>query len=544
MYNSERRFVQVSILAKYRKIKSETDKDELSNSTGVQANLIKRGRSGISKESNDCLDDSKNVMTIYEALGKFGYDSFRDGQEEVINEVIYGELGVLAVFPTGSGKSLVYQIPPLVSGKLTVVVSPLISLMRDQVTKLQSLGINAIFINSTVPLKDVEMAMMEVRAGSIQALYVAPERFDNIEFIGILKTVEVDVFAIDEAHCISRYGQDFRPSYSRLGNVVEQLGPRQVVALTATATVAVQDDICNILGMVSSKRFIRGVFRDNLSFSAIEGLGPNKVKSMCDMVRKFVDGGMTTGIVYSPTRKEAESICEFFNDSGVKCEFYHAGLKDMERSAVQDEWSENGGVIVATCAFGMGIDRPDVRFVIHSGLSQSVEDLWQECGRAGRDGKESFCISYWDMGKDYRTQMFLIDITNPCVADVVGFWSWLNKYVMERVSDGDKFFEVNLTQKVMGEMSRCLNVGACISVLKSKGLVETIGRGKYKVTVGGKLGEVGPSDNLRDDKINKLNNVIKLYKTTGCRARFITEYFGDKSYNKNCNICDNCIRNL
>jgi len=484
----------------------------------------------------------EHEMSIQDALKMFGYDEFKKGQEEVIKEVIYGKDGVLAVFPTGFGKSLVYQIPPLVTGKLTVVVSPLISLMRDQVAKLQGLGINAIFINSTVPMSDVKMAMLEVQSGGVKALYVAPERFDNAEFMRILKGVKVDVLAIDEAHCISRYGQDFRPSYARLGGVIEELSPRQVVALTATATEAVQTDICRILGIEKSKKFLQGVYRENLSFSVIEGLGPYKFEKMAQIVKKFVSVGMTTGIVYSPTRKEAEAICGYFNDSGVRCVFYHAGLKDAERAETQDEWGKNGGVIVATCAFGMGIDRPDVRFVIHSGLSQSVEDIVQECGRAGRDGKESFCISFWDKNEDYRTQMFLIDLTNPCMSDVNKFWKWMKNAAIEVSVENATSAELNLTQKVMGTESKCINVGGCIAVLKSKGIVETLGRGKYKVMLDGDIGNIAVLDDVRKDKIEKLNNVMRFYGGTGCRVDFICKYFGDNTFNGRCGSCDNCTK--
>ena len=324
-------------------------------------------------------DTSVPIRTVKEALAIFGYTSFRKGQEEVLQEVLDGKDGVLAVFPTGYGKSLIYQIPSMVTGKLTIVVSPLISLMRDQVTRLQSLKINAIFINSTVSMNDVKMALMEAQTGSIKALYVAPERFANPEFMKAISGIEVDVLAIDEAHCISRWGHDFRPSYAELGGAIEKINPRQVVALTATATKTVQDDICKVLGIDKAKRFISGVHRSNLKMLMFEGYGSRKLDEMANITRKFVSEGKTTGIVYSPTRKEAEEICGHFKRRGVQATFYHAGLKDSERALVQDTWAKNGGVIVATCAFGMGIDRADVRFVIHSGLSQSIEDYYQEC---------------------------------------------------------------------------------------------------------------------------------------------------------------------
>lgn len=483
---------------------------------------------------------------IQEALGVFGYTSFRDGQEEVIQAVMSGNDGVVAVFPTGAGKSLIYQIPPMVTGELTIVVSPLISLMRDQVIQLQKLGINAVFINSQVPIKDVEMALREVQSGGIKSLYVAPERFQNADFMRAMINVDVGLFAVDEAHCVSKYGHDFRPSYAELGNVIEVLKPKQVVALTATATDYVRNDICSILGIPKAKHFIRGMHRKNLKYLIFEGLGKRKLTEISCLVKDLVSKGNNTGIIYSPTRKEAENICDFLQRNGTKCDFYHAGLKDSERTKVQDEWGINGGIIVATCAFGMGINRPDVRFVIYSGLSGSIEDIVQGFGRAGRDGKDSYCVSFWDSAADYKTQMFLIDITNPNGRDVDKFWQWLNSEAQLLRQEGSSTVEIHMTQAVMSSHSKCLNVGGCIAILKNESLIKTLGRGKYEVVVDRPRNvtesELRVLEAARKGKIDRLNEVCNFYRSRECRAKLICEYFGDLTFSGRCGKCDNCNR--
>jgi len=487
--------------------------------------------------------DSSLSESLKKALLRFGYTEFRKGQEEALVEILQGTKGVLVVFPTGLGKSILYQIPPLITGKLTVVVSPLISLMRDQVAKLQKLGINAIFINSTVPIADVKTALLEIQTGGVSALYVAPERFNNPEFMKIMQGIEIDVFALDEVHCISKCGNDFRPAYAELGGVIERLKPRQVVALTATATPDVQDDVCRVLGIEGARRFISGLHRKNLRFMMFEGLGSGKLPKMADVVTRFVKAGKKTGLVYSQTRKEAEEICEYFGKRGIPSDFYHAGLKDSERTRIQDKWTKEGGVIVATCAFGMGIDRADVRFVIHSGLSPSIEDAIQEFGRAGRDGEDASCISFWDMGSDYRTQMFLIDLTNPSGEDVGKFWNWIRSEGRKVAGADAKRAELNMTQKVMGEVSRCVNVGGCISILKSEGLISTVARGKYEVVLDrDRKKDISALDSIRQGKIDKLNQIVNFYKCKECRVAFLCDYFGDMSFEGVCGVCDNCLR--
>ena len=484
---------------------------------------------------------SEPEMTPAEALAVFGHASFRSGQEEIINEIINGRDGVLAIYPTGYGKSLLYQVPAIIVEGMTIVVSPLIALMKDQVDKLQKVGIKAILVNSSLSAKQEREAIGEVISGVVKILYVSPERFENEDFNRSINGLNVGLMAIDEAHCISRWGHDFRRSYAKLGSVIRRVRPKRVVALTATATKEVQDDICENLGMRNAKRFVRGVYRPNLSLAVEWGYGNSRVEAMRQIVGALNKEGSNTGIVYAPTRAVAESICQYFRAGGIDASFYHAGLGSKERTAIQNKWSENGGVIVATCAFGMGIDRPDVRFVIHSGLSSSIEDWYQEIGRAGRDGADALCVSFWDAGKDYETQMTLINMSNPGGDEAKSFWVWLKRLAVMEAKPGADTVTINLTQKDMGLRSGCFNVGGCISFLKKVGMVVTLGKGKYRVSVnGGENLDFSEMDERRQSKIRKVDEVVRFYSTKDCRVAFICDYFGDTSFAGKCGTCDNC----
>jgi superfamily II DNA helicase RecQ len=238
----------------------------------------------------------------------------------------------------------------------------------------------------------------------------------------------------------------------------------------------------------------------------------------------------------------AENICGHLKAKGIAAMFYHAGLDTKPRTDIQNKWADNGGVIVATCAFGMGIDRPDVRFVIHVGLTNGIEDWMQEVGRAGRDGKNALCLSLWEFGKDYATQMMLIDLTNPTSEDVSRFWSWLSAVATREAKPGCHTVTINMIQKEMGQQANCDNVGGCISFLKKENVVKTLGKGKYQVSVGGNHHfDFSELDKQRQDKVDKVNEVVAFYNTKECRAAYICDYFGDVSFNGKCGVCDNCL---
>jgi ATP-dependent DNA helicase RecQ len=335
--------------------------------------------------SSPTLDDARAVLQA-----RFGYPNFRPGQERAIVSVL-SRRDTLVVLPTGGGKSLCYQVPALVTRGLTVVVSPLISLMKDQVDALERRGIAAAFINSTLSAAEVSDRLVRAQRGELQMLYVAPERFDAGSAAERLKAIGVALLAVDEAHCISEWGHDFRPSYRRVGEVRQRLGNPPTIALTATATPVVRDDIARILDLQDPEVIVTGFDRPNLSYQVIAAKGDReKDAEVLSQLRDLEDG---TGIVYASTRKTVERLAQFLDDNNIPAMAYHAGLDDERRRRVQDSFmSERCRVIVATNSFGMGVDKSNVRLVVHFAMPGTLEAYYQEAGRAGRDGGSSRCV--------------------------------------------------------------------------------------------------------------------------------------------------------
>jgi ATP-dependent DNA helicase RecQ len=346
-----------------------------------------------------------NNLTPKEILKKyFGYNNFRSGQEEIIHSVIMGE-DSLVVMPTGGGKSLCFQVPAMLLKGITVVVSPLIALMKDQVDSLEKVGIKATTINSTLEFGEVRQRMTDIRYGLYKIVYVAPERFESKSFVELLSDLDVSLFAVDEAHCISDWGHDFRPSYIKLKEAIENIGRPTVIALTATATPKVQEDIVSYLGLLNSKRFVRGFDRPNLRYNVKPSI--NKINSLVDLLKlKLKSPGSM--IIYCGTRKTVENVGSQLLSNKLPVTIYHAGLKDDERNNAQTLWINSvAKIIVATNAFGMGIDKYDVRDVIHFDLPGSLEAYYQEAGRAGRDGLPSDCTLLFN-NRDRGLQEFFI----------------------------------------------------------------------------------------------------------------------------------------
>ena len=343
--------------------------------------------------------DARAVLWQY-----FGHDSFRPGQEELIAALIRGR-DALGVMPTGAGKSICYQVPALMAEGLTLVVSPLISLMKDQVAALIQAGVPAAYINSSLTPRQISLALERTAQGRYKIIYVAPERLGTAEFRAFAQQVAISLVAVDEAHCISQWGQDFRPSYLEIADFIDTLNPRPPVgAFTATATARVREDIVRLLRLHNPVAVTTGFDRPNLYFDVLEP--EDRLGWIVDYVRAHES---VSGIVYCLTRKAVEQTCGALVAAGVRATRYHAGLDDEERRQNQDDFTfDRVDVVVATNAFGMGIDKSNVSYVLHEGMPKNLESYYQEAGRAGRDGERAECILLFSP-KDVVTARYLIE---------------------------------------------------------------------------------------------------------------------------------------
>lgn len=347
-------------------------------------------------------------MDKYQFLRSFyGYDSFRPGQEELVDGVLAGR-DVFGIMPTGGGKSICYQLPGMMLPGITLVISPLISLMKDQVMALKAAGIPAAYINSTLSGPQMQAVYRNLLAGKYKIVYVAPERLDYPGFGAVSSNLRISLIAVDEAHCISQWGQDFRPSYLRIVQYIDQLPKRPVVgAYTATATAQVREDVERILKLRNPVRVLTGFDRPNLSFSVIHPMDRDK-----ELLKLLRTRRNKSGIIYCGTRKNVESVCRLLQENGYSATRYHAGLDEAERSQNQEDFiHDRKPIIAATNAFGMGIDKSNVSFVIHYNMPKSIEAYYQEAGRAGRDGTEAECIMLFQQ-KDVELCRFLIENSN------------------------------------------------------------------------------------------------------------------------------------
>lgn len=335
----------------------------------------------------------------------FGFTQFKGDQEEIIRSLLNKE-DVFVLMPTGGGKSLCYQLPALISDGVAIIVSPLIALMKNQVDALRGISSNsgvAHVLNSSLNKTETKLVMDDIRSGVTKMLYVAPESLTKDEYTEFFKTVQISFFAIDEAHCISEWGHDFRPEYRNLKSIINKIGDAPVIALTATATPKVQDDIQKTLGMQNAKVFKASFNRPNLFYEVRPKI--NQDKEIVKFIRQYAG---KSGVVYCLSRKKVEDFAQLLQVNGIKAIPYHAGLDGKTRSRHQDMFlMEDADVVVATIAFGMGIDKPDVRFVIHYDMPKSLESYYQETGRAGRDGGEGYCLAFYDYKDIEKLEKFL-----------------------------------------------------------------------------------------------------------------------------------------
>lgn len=346
--------------------------------------------------------DKQAVLKKY-----FGYDTFREGQEVLIDSILEGK-DTFGIMPTGAGKSICYQLPAVMMEGITLVITPLISLMKDQVAALKEAGIRGAYFNSSLTPRQYRKALEYARQGTYKIIYVAPERLMNLEFLDFARSVKIDMVTVDEAHCVSQWGQDFRPSYLKIMEFIEQLASRPIVsAFTATATKQVKEDVIQILRLREPVVLTTGFDRKNLFFSV------QKSGNKYSVVKNYIDTHPgKSGIIYCLTRKLVEEVCERLCQEGVEATRYHAGLSDEERRQNQDDFIYDvKPIMVATNAFGMGIDKSNVNFVIHYNMPKNIESYYQEAGRAGRDGEKADCILLYG-GKDVVTNQFFIEKNN------------------------------------------------------------------------------------------------------------------------------------
>lgn len=477
--------------------------------------------------ANSGLDAARVLMrTIY------GYRAFRPGQSSVVDSILTGR-DTLAVMPTGGGKSICYQLPAMLQdGGVTVVVSPLVALMKDQVDALSRLGVPAGAINSSIAQDEQRAILANVASGQVRLLYVAPERFANRSFMARLRELRVALLAIDEAHCISQWGHDFRPSYRDLGHIRREIGNPPIIALTATADPRVRADIVAGLQMDDPFVHVAGFDRPTLRFEA------RRVSSLKEKLSTITSevaaaSGAST-IIYCGTRKRVESVVDSLDRAGIKAAGYHAGMGDSARTRIQDAFRRDKvRVIVATNAFGMGIDKPDVRLVIHHDMPESLDAYYQEAGRAGRDGDPARCLLLY-APSDRRLREWFIELSHPTAARVIDIY-------LDLAAHGGSRAPINDLMRSNDEPG----VNAAIAALVESGVAGRAGDMVWATRLDAEDHiDVVALDAHRQHSFAKLD-AMEAYATSNiCLRMRILDYFGDTEHAEVCDNCSVCLVDL